>query len=124
MGFYLADVCREIREGSGRNQNYVAGQINSGIDKVKNFELQKIRWSPDTDQLIEVYAELGKVRPVDVWAEAVNRWEATQAEAHPAPAQPERDIEAEASSLRRSSAAGPSAGSRESRQQRRKGGAR
>ncbi len=82
IGYYLADVCREAREKAGRNQNYIAGQIGSGIDKVKNFELQKIRWSPDTDLLVATYAELASVDPVDLWQRAIDRWKAAQDEDH------------------------------------------
>ena len=90
IGHYLADVCRDVREQAKANRSVIAAQFNASEWTVRRFEMQKGKWSAQTDELVEAYAKLAGVEPPDLWQRAIDRWREAQAQAEDdhAPAPP------------------------------------
>lgn len=79
IGHYLADVCREVREQAGANRSVIAARFNASEWTVRRFEMQQGKWSAQTDELVESYAKLAGVEPVELWQRALTRWRNSQA---------------------------------------------
>jgi transcriptional regulator with XRE-family HTH domain len=71
---WIGLVCREAREGQGRLQVHVAARLGVNQATIARFERGQA-WPRDPDQLVTAYADELDTESVELWADAVRRWQ-------------------------------------------------
>lgn len=72
---YIAAACRDARERQGRLQVHIAAELGRGEAAVQRFEAGK-HWPRDPDAMVAAYARDLDIQPIDIWQEALRRWQA------------------------------------------------
>lgn len=122
----LAEVCAQVREDATMDfldiQFAFPREIRPRTVKtIERFE-KGDTWPNDPQATVSAYSGATGIPAIELWQSAIDRWQAAQEKAEGSQQQPGRDTEAEASSLRKSSAAGASGASGESHRPRKPGG--
>lgn len=81
MAKYLAQVVREAREHAGRKPFHIAaaqpGERSLDPSTVYRFEHEQ-RWPRNPDLLINLYAADLDIAPIELWARALELWQADE----------------------------------------------
>lgn len=73
---YLGAAARDARHDRGRHQVHVAVELGARSDStIRRFERGEA-WPRDPDAMVQAYARDLDLDPVEIWKDAVARWEA------------------------------------------------
>jgi len=70
----LVRVCLELRKTAGMQPHNVAHEGRINPSTVFRFEKQQGDWQTKTDELINGYAAIAGLKPIDVWRLALEDW--------------------------------------------------
>lgn len=70
---WIAAAARDARIDARRKQVHIAAERGMTEESIRKFEQAK-RWPRDPDAMVNAYASDLDLDPLDLWAEAVERW--------------------------------------------------
>lgn len=74
MLHWLGLAAREARERAGRRQVHIAAAADVGETTISRFEAGK-QWPRSPDRTIAAYAQVLEVDAIEIWQEALRRWD-------------------------------------------------
>lgn len=74
MLVHLGAAARAARKAHGRKQIHIAVRLDVSEQTVQNFELGH-HWPRNPDVTIRGYADELGIDPLEIWREALRRWE-------------------------------------------------